>query len=397
MGIPEKTRRIIQEGSLTVTKKVAIFLNQHMPLSEVFIAHQASALKNYTPNLIGCHQVTPSVQHQISSHILNQNNSLSEKISEALFKLTGHNSFLRNHILGHDIIHAHFAPTGWLAAPLSSQTRIPLIVTLHGFDVLKRNITLKDDGLNQFLYKKTLSRLTKQTSKFICVSEFLKKRAVEFGVPEEKCVVQYMGIPLLPHTEPKYIRSDKSVPFRILSVGRLIPMKGHHMLIEAVAAVQNEGHNIRLDIIGGGYLQNDLEKQASSTLKNYKIWGAQPHEKIITLMRQSDVLCHLSHEIENGYNEAFGLAVLEGQWAGLPVIAFKSGGVPEAISDRATGILCPENDIQSVKNAIITLIKDDELRLKLSNEAPNFVQRNFDNVVQTQKLEILYDETVKNG
>lgn len=377
--------------------KVAIFLNQHMPLSEVFIAHQASALKRFSPTLIACRQVTPSVDHGLPRYILNTKNSLPEKISEGIFKLTGCNSFLKNHIMGHDIIHAHFGPTGWLATPLSVQTKISLVVTLHGFDVLKKTITLKDDGLNQFLYKKYLSRLTRHASQFICVSEFLKRRAIEFGFPEEKCVVQYMGIPLLAHGQEKYIRTDKTSPFRILSVGRLVPMKGHRLLIEAAAAVQNEGYNVQLDIIGAGPLQNQLEQQAAGTLKNYKIWGGQPHEKILSMMRQSDIFCHLSHEIENGYNEAFGLAVLEAQWAGLPVIAFNSGGVPEAMNNGTTGILCPENNIQSVKEAIISLINNDDLRASQSYEAPKFVQKNFDNAIQTEKIETLYDKIIKNG
>ena len=365
-----------------------------MPLSEVFIAHQAKSLKRFKPTLIGCHQVTPSVEHDISKHILNKNNSIFEKISEAIFKLTGFSPYLKNHISGHDIIHAHFGPTGWLAAPLSNQTQIPLIVTLHGFDVLKKRITLKDDGVNQFIYKKYLSKLTKQATKFICVSEFLKKRAIEFGFPAEKCIVHYMGIPLLPHAESKYIRQDKSVPFRILAVGRLVPMKGHSMLIEAVAAAESEGYNIQLDIIGAGHLQNDLELQAKSTLKNYKIWGGQPHDKIVSMMRQSDIFCHLSHEIENGYNEAFGLAVLEAQWAGLPVIAFNSGGVPEAMENGKTGILCPENDVMSVKNAIISLINNDELRNQFSQEAPRFVESKFDNYHLSQGLENIYEEII---
>lgn len=368
-----------------------------MPLSEVFIAHQASALKRFSPTLIACRQVTPSVEHNLPRYILNAKNSLPEKIKEGIFKLTGCSSFLKNHIIGHDIIHAHFGPTGWLAAPLSAQTKIPLVVTLHGFDVLKKTITLKDDGFNQFLYKKYLSRLTCHASQFICVSEFLKKRAIEFGFPEEKCVVQYMGIPLLAHGQEKYVRTDKTIPFRILSVGRLVPMKGHSMLIEAVAAVQNEGYHVQLDIIGAGPLQNQLEQQAAGALKSYKIWGGQPHEKILSMMRQSDIFCHLSHEIENGYNEAFGLAVLEAQWAGLPVIAFNSGGVPEAIDNGKTGILCPENDIQSVKDAIISLINNDDLRTNLSQEAPKFVQKNFDNSIQTEKIETLYDKIIKNG
>ena len=379
-----------------MTRKVAIFMNQHLPLSEVFIYHQAQSLRRFTPTFVACRQVRPSVEHSIPTHILNTQNSLPEKISETLFKLSGHSPFLKQHIQGHDIIHAHFGPTGWLAAPLAKQTKTLLVVTLHGFDVLKNKdqITLQDDGIMQVLYKQFLSRLTNQASQFICVSEYLKKRAIEFGFPEEKCVVNYMGIPLTPFTEPKILRTDKSSPFRILSVGRLVPMKGHQMLIEAVAAVQQAGYNVQLDIVGAGPLREALEKQASNSLKNFKFWGGQPHTQILSLMRQSDIFAHLSHQTSNGYNEAFGLAVIEAQWAGLPVVAFRSGGVPEGIAENQTGILCPENDVQAVRNAICDLIDNDQKRNEMSSAAPYFIQNAFDSANLTDRLEGIYDQTI---
>jgi len=372
---------------------VAIFLNQHMPLSEVFVAHQAKSLKTYTPTLIACRQVNPSVEHDIPTFVLNKNHTLPEKIEEIVFKATGFSPRLRNEVQKHDIIHAHFGPTGWIASHLAVQTKKPLIVTLHGSDVLKRHLSFKDDGAMQVLYSKTRPLLYKRTSKFICVSEYLKKRVIELGFPEEKCVVSYMGIPLKQHTELKYIREHNSTdPFRILAVGRLVKMKGHEKLIAAIAAVQQAGYNVQLDIVGNGPLRDVLEKQASESLQHYKFWGGQPHNQIISLMRQSDILCHSSIEIENGQTEAFGLVVTEAQWAGLPVVAFKSGGVPEALDDGKTGILCPEGDVMAMKNAICKLIDDNELRMKLSAAAPEFIKQKFDNYIQTSKIEDIYSE-----
>ena len=379
-----------------MVRKVAIFLNQHLPLSEVFIAHQARELKRYLPSFIACRQVKASVVHSIPTYILNKNFSMIERVREALFKITGYSEFILDKIKGYDVIHAHFGPTGWLLTNIAQQANIPLVVTLHGFDVLKNNITLRNDGLIQYLYKLFLKRLTHQASLFICNSEYLKERAVEFGFPKEKCVVSYLGMSLNLHDQKKYIRTDKMEPFRVLSVGRLVPMKGHSHLIEAISGLEKEGYNIRLDIIGAGPLQGELQQQASSTIKNFKFWGGQPHDKILSLMRQSDILCHLSHQTENGYNEAFGLAVIEAQWSGLPVVAYRSGGVPEGIDDGKTGILCPENDIQSVQRAISQLIDNDILRQEMSNAAPEFVRQNFDGEKLTAQLENLYDEVCNN-
>lgn len=374
---------------------VAIFLNQHMPLSEVFVAHQAKSLKTYTPTLIACRQVNPSVEHDIPTFVLNKNHTLPEKIEEIVFKATGFSPRLRNEVQKHDIIHAHFGPTGWMASHLAVQTKKPLIVTLHGFDVLKRHLSFKDDGAMQVLYSKTRPLLYKRTSKFICVSEYLKKRVIELGFPEEKCIVSYMGIPLIPYIEPKRVyQKGQDAPFRILAVGRLVKMKGHKKLIEAVAAVQESGYNVQLDIVGNGILRDDLEKQAATSLKHYKFWGGMPHGQILSLMRQSDLLCHSSIQTENGQTEAFGLVITEAQWAGLPVVAFSSGGIPEAMKDKETGFLCPEGDIASMKQAICKLIDDDHLRDNMSSAAQDFIQKNFDTDKQTSKLENIYDDVL---
>lgn len=375
-------------------KKVAVFVNQCLPLSEIFIYYQAKALKNYAPELVGCRSVTPSVNHDLPSFILNKTHSRAEKIEEARFKFTLHNKKLEEKIREHDLVHAHFGPTGWLASGLAVKTGKPLVVTCHGFDVLKRKISLRKDGLLQALYGWNRKRLGERAAKFICVSEYTKQRAIEFGFPAEKCVVHYMGIPLIEHTTVKHVRQNKKEPFRLLAVGRLVPFKAHAKLIEAVAKVEAAGHNVELNIIGDGPLRTSLEEQAAKSLKKFKFWGAQQHDKVLSLMRQSDVFCHTSMHMPNGQTEAFGLVVLEAQWAGLPVIAFASGGVPEALNDGTTGFLVPEGDTDAFADRICRLIDDEALFQQMAAAAPEFVRVNFDNRKQSIKLEEIYDSVL---
>ncbi len=380
-------------------RKAAIFLNRHLPISEVFIRNQAESIlcnTAYHPKIVACRQVYPSTPHSLETYILNQNNSFAEKLSEAAFKLTGRNRGIERAVQGADIIHAHFGPTGWLAAPVASRLEIPLVVTLHGFDVLVRNITFKD-GLLLALYKRNVPCLGRMTKKFICVSEYLRKRAIEAGFPEDKCVVNYMGIPLIDHVEEKELWADKSQPFRILSVGRLVPFKGHKYLIEAVAAVQREGYNVHLDIVGDGPLRQELEQMALENLRNFKFHGALQNSETLSLMRQSHILVHTSTTTDRGQTEAFGLVASEAQWAGLPVVAFSSGGVPEAMLDGVTGILCPEKDVRSMKDAICGLIVNDDLRNNMAFKAPDFIRRNFDNAKCAIDLEKIYNEVIAQG
>ena len=377
-------------------KKVAIFLNQCLPLSEIFVRHQVEALEHYTPKLVACRSVVPSVAGNLPQAALNQQSTKSEKIKELLFKLTLKSPYLKEAVKDCDLIHAHFGPTGWLASGLAKETGTPLVVTFHGFDVLKKNISMRKDGLLQKVYHINRQKLAQRASKFICVSEYIKQRAVEFGFPEEKCVVHYMGIPLIEHSVAKHTRRNEKEPVRLLAVGRLVPFKGHTKLIEAVAGVEALGYNVELNIVGGGPLKEELEKQAKEKLKKYKFWGPQPHEKVLSLMRQSDIFCHSSMHMDNGQTEAFGLVVLEAQWAGLPVVAFNSGGVPEAIDDGKTGVLVPEGNASGFAEALSDLIKDQDKLKKMSDAAPAFVKENFDNKKQAAKLEDIYNSVLKN-
>jgi colanic acid/amylovoran biosynthesis glycosyltransferase len=375
-------------------KKIAYFVNQHLPLSEVFVSDQAQVLTDntdYQVEIIGCRQTSPSVKHHFPTTLINQNHTFQEKIDEAVFKIAGFSPKLEREFSRFDLVHAHFGTTGWLATPIARRTKKPLIVTLHGFDVLRKIVSVKNDGLLHVLYKNNLSRLTHYADKFICVSEHLKKHAMNMGFPQEKCIVNYMGIPLRPHSIPKSIWNKQQEPFRILAVGRLVPVKGHEYLIKAVSNVQKQGYSVRLDIIGAGPLKESLEKQAAETLDHFQFHGALSHQETLNMMRQSHLFAHTSTTTQYGQTEAFGLVISEAQWCGLPVVAFKSGGIPEAIDEGNTGLLSPENDVDALSKTIKMIIDNDELRNKMERQAPEFIQRHFDSHEQIKKLSRIYE------
>lgn len=374
---------------------VSIFLNQSLPLSEIFVYHQAKSLKRYSPKLLACKRAPNSINHDIPEVLVNKNNTILERISEAKFKLFLSNKTLENSVRKTDLIHAHFGPTGWLASYLSQKTNKPLVVTLHGFDVIKNNISCKNSGLLQTIYYKKRHLLAERTNRFICVSNFMKQKAIEFGFPEEKCVVHYMGIPLSKHTVVKSL-VEKGSPVRILSVGRLVPVKAHCKLIEAVSYLQQDGVNVHLDIIGDGELRKDLEIQAKNSLNSYTFHGALAHNDVINIMRQSHIYCHTSMTQNNGQAEAFGLAILEASWSGLPVVAFSCGGVSEAVSQGKTGLLCEEGNVRELYKNILHIIKQKDLMQHMSRFGPEFVKKNFCNISQTSKLEKIYDLAIDN-
>lgn len=373
-----------------MSKKVGIFLNQCLPLSEIFVYHQARCLSEFTPEFIACRHVQSPIENDIPTTCINTGGAKG-KIAEALFKLAGKSQILQDAVQKCDVIHAHFGPTGWLASQLTSKLDKPLIITLHGFDILKHNINRQDDGLLQSIYSHNRELLGQRASKFICVSEFMKQKAIEFGFPAEKCVVHYMGIPLKDHS---YEKTPMGNIIKLLAVGRLVPFKAHSKLIEAVALLQNQGLDVSLTIIGDGPLRESLEKQAAESLADYTFMGAQSHDKVLKAMREHDIFCHTSMTQGNGQTEAFGLVLLEAQWAGLPVVAFESGGVPEAFQDGETGFLVKEGDAEGFSEKLASLVKSRETLEKFSKAAPEFVKERFDNQKQGALLEGIYNSVL---
>ncbi len=373
-------------------RSVSVFLNQSMPLSEVFVYHQASNLTRYKPQILACKTVENSVKHDIPVCAINQGD-IKGKIFELLFKATGFSPRLSKEINDSDVVHAHFGPTGWLASQLTEPNNKPLIVTLHGFDILKNEITKERDGRLQATFSENREKLAQRADMFICVSEFIRDKAIAFGFPAEKCRVHYMGIPLSEHKYPKRIRTDKD-PVRILSVGRLVPVKAHEKLIEAVSRLEKDGLNVQLDIIGDGELRQSLEEQAKQSLKSYTFHGAMPHAQVLKIMRESDLFCHTSMTQDNGQTEAFGLVVCEAQWAGLPVVAFASGGVPEALDNGKTGLLCEEGDVNGLYGKMKDIIEHPQKMQAMSEAGPIFIRERFCGKQQAQKLEEIYDEVI---
>jgi glycosyltransferase involved in cell wall biosynthesis len=79
-----------------------------------------------------------------------------------------------------------------------------------------------------------------------------------------------------------------------------------------------------------------------------------------------------------GIRESLGLVFLEAQSCGLPVVAFDNAGVPEAVKDGITGLLVPAFDAKAFEEAIARLLKDSQLRHKMSRAAQSYVRQKHD-------------------
>jgi glycosyltransferase involved in cell wall biosynthesis len=187
-----------------------------------------------------------------------------------------------------------------------------------------------------------------------------------------------------PSQKPK----DFPDQFRIGFVKALSRKYGPDYLIKAMPKICKSVPNAKLVIIGKDIevMNNKLRNLASQlgVAERVEFAGFIPKEQIPQVMNSFDVLVNPSI-----VNESFGVAVLEAEACGVPVVATNVGGVPEVCVDGKTGFLVPAKDADALAEKIILLAKDPALRQRLGTEGRNFVLKNYyweDNVDKTLKL-----------
>jgi len=152
----------------------------------------------------------------------------------------------------------------------------------------------------------------------------------------------------------------------VLSLARLIPVKGAHILIEAFALALKEASNLRLLVGGQGdedYFSN-LTRRVSELGIGSRVgfFGNIPEtEKVF---RAADIFA-----APYLWPEAFGLSILEAMAAGVPVIGSKVGGIGELLGQGKYGLLFEEKDVRGLADGLVRYAKDPEFRIKMSRAA----------------------------
>jgi glycosyltransferase involved in cell wall biosynthesis len=180
----------------------------------------------------------------------------------------------------------------------------------------------------------------------------------------------------------------------VLFVGRLVENKGCSFLLQAMAKLHARYTQARVVVIGDGALRRHLEVEAAKIAPGAQFLGHQSQEVVREWMARASVLCVPSVTAENGIAEAFGLVFIEAQAMGLPAVSFRSGGIPEAISDGLTGFVVPERDTDALSDRLHQLLSDSSMWRRFSEAGLERMRALFDLRTQTGKLEDMYEQVI---
>lgn len=204
-------------------------------------------------------------------------------------------------------------------------------------------------------------RAARSVDAVLVPSQYLRDMVAGWGVPPERIHVIYNALDVQ-HYAPDLDRAGararlgwQSGGRYVLSAGRLIPHKGFHYLIDAVAALSAELPDLRLVIAGDGPQANELRERAThhGIADRVTLLGKVAHDDLALYMRAADCLA-----LYSSY-EGLSHTLLEALYAGTPVIASARGGNVEVVRNGENGFLVPHPDLPALVAALRRLFTDD--------------------------------------
>lgn len=313
-------------------------------------------------------------------------NSLLQKTNFRLFGKISKDLQFKIDNLNPKLIHAHFGKNGAIILPFAKKLSLPLFVTFHGGDATKF-VHLKKTKFR--IYNRRRHDLIKYSTKFICVSEFIAKKLLDQGFPDEKIIVNYIGI------NPKdnnFLKKENLKDKPLVFVGRLVEKKGINILIKSIDSLNKGGYpNLKINIIGSGPLENQLKKQTNNP--NISFLGWKSKNEIENILENSSALIVPSHEASNGDSEGLPTVILEGINNEIPIITTHHGGAAEIIENHKTGFITFENDHIALAKSIIEFLKRENIEDLVIN-AKKKLKQNFNAKKQSYKLQDIFQENI---
>jgi glycosyltransferase involved in cell wall biosynthesis len=263
-----------------------------------------------------------------------------------------------------------------------------------------------------------LERRLRHVDLVTTVSDYISEKTCrQFPMIADRCHTMYNAIDAAEFTRERQYDLAPRQEKRILYAGAVSPHKGLHVLFDAFCMVVEEYPDVRLDVVGmqtsyplaenfelrdreviesvypfyaydwrarlraklslgpadaGTYLAHLKQRLSGAASGKVVFRGFVPRPELIDLYYNADVFAFAPI-----WNEGFGIPPIEAMAAGTPVVATRSGAIPEIVRDQRTGFLVAKNDPRALADSILKLLRDQELQLKMGHAARDWVYENF--------------------
>ena len=296
---------------------------------------------------------------------------------------------------GYDIVHSHYWLSGWAGLLVKRATGIPLANSFHTLGRVK-DATRRVDEPTESLVRIAAEQEVIAGSDCVIAStpheaDDLTQR---YGADPARLCVTHPGVnhSLFAPGSRREARESLGWPDGpvVLFVGRIQPLKGLDVAVEAFHGIRAQVPGARLVIVGGPsgpYGDQELEgiraRVQELQLANWvEFVPARPHQEMASFYRAADVLLVPSR------SESFGLVAAEAQACGLPVVAARVGGLEYTVEDGTSGFLVDDWDPAAFASSVTRILADRDLAAGLSSGALAFARRFSWDVAADRLLEL---------
>ena len=154
-------------------------------------------------------------------------------------------------------------------------------------------------------------------------------------------------------------------------VAQLIERKGHLLLLEALPPLLAEFPDLHVLFFGKGGLEGRLREMIGAGGMARRVRLAGFRDDLPRILPCLDLVVHPA------YREGLGVSLLQASAAGVPIVACRAGGIPEAVRDGENGLLVPPGDAGALRDAIARLLRDPVLARRLGEGGRALVAREF--------------------
>lgn len=292
----------------------------------------------------------------------------------------------------YDIVHTHNSKAGFIGRLAARIAGVPIVVhTIHGFAFHEFE---RPPRRRLFVWLERFA--AKFTDKLITISEPLTQWGLKLNIGKpEKYITIYSGIEMdkfqvkVDINEKKQKLGLKHTDLIAGVVSKLWEGKGHRCILEAAKTVITKVPNVRFMFVGEGYLREELEILVQRLgLSDYVIFtGFRIDIPEITAIFDIAILA--------SFFEGLGRVLLEAMVLEKPVVATNVGGIPEIVKDRVNGFLVPAGNSHLLAEAIIKLLKDENLRQSMGRIGRKMIDEKFSAKKMVEDIEKLYCELLK--
>lgn len=310
----------------------------------------------------------------------------------------GVRSFSLGQGITYDVVHSHYWQSGLAAAPLARSWGVPLVHSSHTLGRVKNGALPPGDRPESAERDDAEAAVISAADVLVASTDHeWEQLACLYGAPHDALTTIHPGVdhsrfsPGDKREARARLGMDLEEP-TVIYVGRIQPLKGLSLAIEALGRFPRSAHPPRLLVVGGpsgpaGEQEiDDLKKLAASMGVTDRVtWlGPRPHEQLSDLYRAADVVVVCS------FSESFGLAALEAHACGTPVVGTAVGGLSYVVQDKRSGFLLNNRDPEGFARALDMILGNPQLRVEFAANAAR-AARSFSWPATGDSLRELYE------